>query len=489
MKVSCLSGASYAIVDIETNGMSATHGQIIEIGIIRVEDGEIVDTYQTLLRPHGLLSRMITNLTGIHDIELTDAPTFEDVSGRIQELLDGAIFVAHSARFDYSFVKNEFRRLGISWNAKTLCTVKLSRKLFPAESRHNLDAVMERHGISCARRHRAYDDAYVLWEFLADIDRSLAPETLEQAISFTLGNHTIPAGLDPKVVKSLPHSPGVYIFYNSDNEVLYVGKSVDIRTRVMSHFSGDHVSGKEQALCEQVAHIEYETTSGELSALLRESTLIKELNPIFNRRLRKVRKLAVVVSETNPAGYQTASLSYRDEIESSDFGRIEAVFRSISQGRTTLRKAVEEYQLCPKLIGLEKGTGACFSSQLGRCKGACRGAEAPNEYNKRFAEAFSTRRIKAWPFGGPIVLPEDPTADEGTAYLVDQWRIQKVVSYTAEGYAEEDADMDFDYDSYKILSTHLLKPEVHKKITRLTSQQLAVKNMSQLLEPDDVVLR
>jgi len=170
--IDALSGSTYAFVDVETTGMSAAYGHIIEIGIIRVEDGVITDTYQTLIQPNQTLQPIITSITGITDRDLEGAPTFEAVSGRIQELLADAIFVAHNAAFDYAFVKSEFQRLGIRWNAKSLCTVKLSRALYAQEKSHNLDSLIERHSLPMENRHRAYDDAFALVGFTSLLRRN-----------------------------------------------------------------------------------------------------------------------------------------------------------------------------------------------------------------------------------------------------------------------------------------------------------------------------
>ncbi|MES2931212.1 MAG: exonuclease domain-containing protein [Patescibacteria group bacterium] len=462
--IACLKDATYAFVDVETTGTSAAYGNVIEIGIIRIEDGVVTDTYETLIQPNRPLLPVITSITGITDQDLVGAPTFEEVSGRIQELLEGAIFVAHNAPFDYSFVKSEFTRLGIAWNAKSLCTVKVSRKLYAHEKSHNLDALIERHGLLMKNRHRAYDDAFALVEFLTCALKELGEEKVRTAIADVLGNRALPAALDPILVKNLPHAPGVYIFYGSEDDVLYVGKSVDIKTRVMSHFSADRRTGKERALCEATTYIEYEETSGELSALLLESIRIKELIPIYNRKLRKAKRLAVATKSTSDAGYNSASVSYRDELSESDFGNTEGVFRTASQGKTALKEAVKEYLLCPKLLGIELGSGPCFQYQLKKCLGACIGKEDAATYNKRFEVAFAKRRIRSWPFKGPVMLPEDPTAEEGTVYVLDQWRILKTLSYTADGYDEEEVESEFDYDSYKILSKHLLRADVRAKL-------------------------
>lgn len=466
MPIESLRGGTYAFVDVETTGANATYGQVIEIAVIRVEDGTIVDSYQTLLRPDRGLSPFITDITGIRDEDLRDAPSFPDVAPRIKELLAGAVFVAHNVRFDYAFVKNEFRRLGISWNAKTLCTVKLSRRLYPRERHHNLDALIERHDLPMENRHRAYDDAMAMIDFLRAAEAELTPAPLSEAVAHALRGHTLPPGLTHRDIDALPHAPGVYFFYGEDDTLLYVGKSVDIKTRVRAHFSQDYLSGKERLLASETVRIEHEETSGELSALLYESRLIKERLPLYNRKLRKAKKLAIIEAHENDAGYRTALATYAEELDPGELSRVLGVFRTRTQGKTALKAALASHALCPKLLGLEAGPGACFPYQLGRCYGACVGKEDPASYNARFDEAFASRRLRSWPFPGAIVLPEDPAAEEGVAFVLNDWRIGKTVRYSSEGFVEDEAaeDAAFDYDTYRILAAHLLRPDVRRTI-------------------------
>lgn len=455
---------TFAIVDTETTGMSPVHDQIIEIGIIRVEDGRIVREFRSLVRPGVRLPGFITSITGIGPEELENAPSFEEVALEVREMLDGAIVVAHNARFDYSFLKNEFRRIGISWNGKTLCTVRLSRALFPRERRHSLDEIVERFDISCAARHRAYDDALALWHFLRAIEDRVEESLIASAIESLLDSRTMPSGVDPALVRALPRSPGVYLMYDAENELLYIGKSVDIRTRVMSHFSSDHRSTKELRMCEKVARIEYRETSGELSALFLESKLIKELEPPYNRALRKTRSLALVTLVAGSYGYRSVDVAYHDEMP-DDIGSVLAVFRTVRQAKEFLQEAVREHSLCPNALGLEKVRSECFQSQLGRCNGACAGREEPALYNARFDAAFEERRIKSWPFPGAIVVKEDPEALEGVAYIVDQWCVTGRMQYGEDGAAALDSHYArFDFDTYKILLRHLLKSSVRSSL-------------------------
>lgn len=464
--VKAFKGRTFAIVDTETNGTSPNYNQIIEIGILRIEDGVLVDTYHTLIKPARMLPDVITSLTGITNDDLEYAPSFEEVAIPIRDILKGATLVAHNARFDYSFIKNEFRRVETSFNAKTLCTVKLSRTLFPKFAHHALDDIIKRHSIACENRHRAFDDAAVLWEFLQQLDNTQEPEVFERAIKSAMGIEVMKSGVSRSLVQHLPHTPGVYIFYGKDKEVLYVGKSIDIKTRVMSHYSSDHRSGKELRMLDETADIGYHQTTGELSALFLESKLIKELNPVYNRALRKVKQLALMLLRKDEKGYRTADVVYHSKIELEDLPNLLGVFRTIKQAKEFLDLAVREHGLCPKILGLEKGSGPCFQHQLENCKGACVGKETPAFYNARFTDLFRQRKIKTWPYPGAIVIKDEVDEYDGVAYVIDNWCLVKTFSYVGSETTEhESVAVEFDYDAYKILTRYFVKNEGRRNIT------------------------
>jgi DNA polymerase-3 subunit epsilon len=465
-----LAGRTLAIVDTETTGTSPNYNQIIEIGILRIEDGVLVDTYQTLVKPARPLPDVITSLTGISNAELDGAPAFDEVALRVREMLTGAVVVAHNARFDYSFIKNEFRRLGIPFNAKTLCTVKLSRALFPQFAHHSLDDVIERHGYQCENRHRAFDDAKVLWDFLQEVGETTTEEVFEKAIAKAMGlANPAPEGKQT-LVAHLPHAPGVYIFYGKEKDILYVGKSIDIKKRVMSHYTQDHTSAKELRMMQEVADIEYRETTGELSALFLESKLIKEMSPVYNRALRKVKLLALMFGRTDKNGYKTVEVEYRAQVELEDLPNLLGVFRTVRQAKEFLDTLVREQGMCPKIMGLEKGQknkhGPCFQHQLENCKGACVGKESDIEYNARFNALFKKRKIKTWPYKGAVVIKDEVDEYDGTAYVIDNWCLVKTFSYSGNESTEDEAiAAEFDYDAYKILARYFLKNEGRRNIT------------------------
>jgi DNA polymerase III subunit epsilon len=446
-----------AIVDVETTGQSAMYGRVIEIAILRVEKGRIVRTFESLVNPERYISPMIEGLTGISNADVEGAPLFSEIARKVAVLLDGATFVAHNARFDYGFVKTELNAAGIPFASRCLCTVKLSRRVFAEHRRHDLSSIIERHGIQVDARHRAMGDARAVYDFLALIKRTTDPERLESILGELLKASALPAGLDRKIVDGLPEHPGVYLFYGGAGELLYVGKSINIRERVRSHFSGDGESAKQMEMAAQVHHVECRKTAGELGALLLESKLIKELRPLYNSMARRKRMLVVARRRVDRAGYAHVRLEEIDHIEPESAGSILAVYKGHKQAQEHLAELVRSHRLCNKLLGLEQTRSYCFSYHLKQCNGACAGEEPPEVYNVRLEEAFADRRVKAWPYAGGIVIEEKEAASgEGEVFLVDNWCLVSSYRYTELGFQLHiPGSHRFDYDGYKIISRYL----------------------------------
>lgn len=465
----------FSIIDTETSGMRPPFSRIIDIGIIRVENGKEVERFQTLVNPGVPLPARIASFTSITDEDLAVAPAFEDIALQVQELLAGAVFVAHNAPFDYAFIQSEFSRLGIPFSAETLCSVKLSRALSPKSRSHNLDSVIDRYGIRISgQRHRALPDAEAVWEFMRIADAAHSEDQLAAAVrrarSGSLGPGTSPVERD--TFTDLPDSAGVYMFYGPEQELLYIGKSEHVRTRARSHFHTSDIK-KEQILQKETTSIASLKTSGELSALLLESALIKAQSPLYNRALRK-RKLLVIAKEgKNEEGYATLTLDRTADIDPNE-GAL-SVFRTMSQAKTRIRDLAKEYQLCPKLLGIETGSGPCFGSQLGTCRGACTGKESVEEHNERFAGAFRTRRLRAWPYAGIVMIDEKEDEERGTAIFIRDWILLGAYSYENDGYrplieASEKLP-GFDYDTYKILARYLLNRKNRRSIRTLSESE------------------
>ncbi|MGZ5153956.1 MAG: exonuclease domain-containing protein, partial [Burkholderiales bacterium] len=382
-------------LDLETTGGSATYDRIIEIGLVEIDRGQWVGEWSTLINPHRHIPQGIQTLTGITDKMVASAPAFDEVSGALAQRLDGKVLAAHNARFDYGFLKSEFRRSGLSYSAPVLCTVKLARRLFPEHRRHNLDALIMRHAIFCIDRHRALGDAQVLWELAQIWRRELDEDSLNAACTELLRQPAIPVGLPQDAFDQLPEAPGVYIFYGEHDLALYVGKSANIRSRVLAHFTADHGAGKDIHLAREVRRVDWTETTGELGAYLQESQLLKELAPVYNKQLRRSEELCAW--RWRPEDAATApQLVDASELEAETLRNIYGLFRSRASAREALRALASAHGLCRVVLGLEQQTGnaACSGYALNRCRGACIGAESAIRHAMRVVQALSRLRVE-----------------------------------------------------------------------------------------------
>jgi len=441
-------------LDLETTGATANHDRITEVGLVAVDAGRPVGEWSTLVNPGVSIPPMIQALTGITNEMVELAPTFAEVSRELLHRIDGKLLVAHNARFDYGFLRNEFQRAGIRFSSRVLCTVRLSRKLFPQHTRHNLDALMARHGIECDARHRALGDARVLWRLMQRWQRELDPVTVAAAAAELVKAPTVPAGLPANVFDDIPEAPGVYLFYGENGIALYVGKSINLRARVMSHFSGDHRVNKDMKIAREVARIDWIETAGELSALIEESRLVKQLAPVYNRRLRRTAELCSWHWRIDHAADVPQLVAARD-LDIARFGDLYGLFRSRASAIEALRDIAAAHGLCSILLGLEKRNGPCFAHQIKRCRGACVGKESRESHALRLAQAFAALRMQPWPFRGRVGVREvAPDGEKSELIVLDRWcYLGKVRSeHELHELQESRPQPVFDLDTYKILT-------------------------------------
>ncbi|MCP3706466.1 exonuclease domain-containing protein [Paraburkholderia sp. CNPSo 3274] len=269
-------------VDLETTGGSAGEHRITEVGVVEVAQGQVT-RWSTLVDPGQPIPPFIQQLTGITDKMVRGAPRFADIAVELHARLAGKLFVAHNAAFDRGFLRAEFERAGYSFNPDVLCTVRLSRALFPGEKRHGLDALVERHALVPSDRHRALADADLLWQFWQRLPALVPGEALASQIERTTRRHVLAGDITDDLIDTAPAGHGVYAFYGENDVPLYVGRSVRVRQRVRAHLSGERRSSREQRMAQQVRRVEWRATGGELGALLVEAQWIATLKPSFNR--------------------------------------------------------------------------------------------------------------------------------------------------------------------------------------------------------------
>lgn len=361
----------YAILDLETTGLSPINEKIIEIAIYIHNGKEIISEYSTLINPERNIPYNITRLTGITNEMVKDAPKFWEIAKDIIILTEGKSIVAHNASFDFNFIRNEFKSLGYNFKRDRLCTVKLSRKIIPNHKSYSLGKLCKELGIKIDGRHRATGDAFAtvkLFEHLLKISPSLGQ------LNSSMFYH-----IDAKIIKNIPEEPGVYYFHDHNGDIIYIGKSKNIRIRVFSHFSNEK-SERALKMVDEIHNISYELTGSELIALLMESDEIKTQKPKYNRRQRRTANHYGIYTFTDEFGY----ICFKADDIKKETPIVS--FNSAKEARDRLYLLSEKYQLCQKLCGLYETTGACFYYQLKHCKGACIHEESPEDYNKRAQE-------------------------------------------------------------------------------------------------------
>ena len=410
------------VVDIETSGGSVTYDRIIEIGIVEITE-QGINEWSTLINPRQLIPSMIQRLTGITNEMLETAPYFESVAKDILQRLNGRLFIAHNVRFDYGFIRNEFARLAYSFRAPLMCTLKLSRALYPEAKGHSLEKIILRHQIYVQHRHRALDDAKATYQFIKIAEEEQGAEKVKAAIQAQGQRSSLPPHFDASLIDNLPSSPGVYYFWGEANELLYIGKSINIRKRVFSHFTADHQSSKEMRLCQQTVKISFDLTAGELGALILESQKIKALQPLYNRLLRRTKMLASIYLEEAPNGLVIPNVIWVDE-HTPKRKQLYGLFPSLHKAREALKDICYAHNLCLQVCGIEATTTrACMGYQLKKCKGICIGKELPITHNIRLIKAFSRLALKAWPFEAAVAIIEKSPQGFEQHIVVDHWKI------------------------------------------------------------------
>jgi DNA polymerase-3 subunit epsilon len=320
---------------------------------------------------------------------------------------------------------------------------------------------MQRHGLQTSARHRAMGDVEVVLAWLAVAAQELgAAQISSQAATLLQGSAALPPHLET-ALSDVPESPGVYLFYGESALPLYIGKSVKMRSRVLSHFQAAGRAAREMRIAQEIRRIEWIETAGELGALLLEARLVKERQPVYNRQLRRERTLCAWRLDTNPLARPLLSLVRGEDLAPQEFGQLYGVYRSKTQAIAGLRELADKHSLCPQALGLESGRGRCFAHQIGRCKGVCCAAERPELHYLRLQLALAQQQLRVWPHAGKIGLREHHDASGRTEiHVFDQWCHLATVHDNSE---LEDAlnarrTLAFDLDTYRLLIKHFARP-------------------------------
>lgn len=437
----------YAIVDIETTGGYAQNHRVTEVAIYHHDGITITDHYKTLINPERQIPQFITGLTGIDYEMVKEAPTFEAVANEIYEWLKDRVFVAHNAHFDYSFLKKEFEDAGINWTTKKLCTVRLSRKIIPGLPSYSLGRLAESLGIRIDDRHRAGGDAHATVKIFDQLLRRDQEGVIAKALKRNSGETILPPNLDKAEFDKLPAKAGVYYFLDARGTVIYVGKAINIKKRIAGHFAGEAREWNRSNIRNEIHHITYELTGNELIALILESQEIRRLWPKYNLA-QKYR-----VEEWGVFDYEDRNGYLRLCVNTVSKGtRPLITFSNKGDAWNFMWEKVKEFELCPKLSGLQIAKGLCFSHQSGTCLGACQGIETAKKYNKRAQKAVDSFFDKG---ESVVLIGRGRKHDEKSLVLIENG------AYVGFGFlnrSEQVADLD--------VARHYIKPSRDNRVVQ-----------------------
>ncbi len=398
----------YAILDIETTGGKYNEEGITEIAIYRFDGQRIVDQFSSLVNPERKIQPFVVNLTGINTEMLRNAPKFYEVAKRIIEITEDCILVAHNAQFDNRILTTEFDRLGYPFEKETLCTVELSKKLLPDLPSYSLGKLVRSLGIPLSDRHRAQGDAKAT---LTLFKMLLAKDTSKEIITKHVRKDP-KRQLEPKLldmIAAAPSTTGVYYMHNAEGDIIYIGKSRNIKKRLTQHFTNDNRKSKKIQL--EVTSVSFEETGSDLIAQLKESEEIKHNKPLFNRALRKSIYSYQLGMSIDEKGYRQLKIEKADSRKQPIL-----TFTNYQQAKAAVYRITEEYQLCQKLTGLHKTQHSCFSYGIKECQGACIGEEAVEAYNARVHTFLEKNSYKN---SHMLVIDKGRDVDERSVILIE----------------------------------------------------------------------
>ncbi|WP_286760510.1 exonuclease domain-containing protein [Salegentibacter sp. UBA1130] len=397
----------YAVVDIETTGGKYNEEGITEIAIYKFDGLKVVDQFISLVNPEKPIQPFVVNLTGINNDMLRNAPKFYEVARRIVEITEDCVLVAHNAKFDYRILRTEFKRLGFDFERRSLCTVELSKKLIPGQASYSLGKLVRALGIPLSDRHRASGDAQAtvkLFKMLLakDIEKNILKDAVKLEPKRQIDTRLV------YILEDLPGITGVYYFHNEEGEIIYIGKSRNIKKRVTQHFTNEQRKAREMQ--KEVSSVSFEATGNELAALLKENQEIKHNKPKFNKVLKKNIFSHALYHSTDEDGYINLKIGRAGKKNSI------TTFSSLKRARNVLEMWITKYELCPRLCNLEKGNGNCFNYTIEKCNGACIKEESAEAYNEKVRALINQHSYKTQHM---LVIDRGRDIDEKSALLVE----------------------------------------------------------------------
>jgi DNA polymerase-3 subunit epsilon len=443
----------FVFLDIESTGGSVGEDRITEIGLVTVDRGEITREWSSLINPQRPIPPFIVKYIGIDDAMVADAPRFADIAQELQEMLAGRILVAHNARFDYSFLRHEFGLAGFHYHADVLCSVKLSRRLYPQYQKHNLDTLIARHRLNCEARHRAFGDARVLWDFLQLTVDEKGEAAVNEQITKLIQRPPQPPGLAIDAFDDLPETAGVYLFSDADGQVMLIGKGKNLRAKIVAQLTPGSGNSRSREIQERISRLDWIDTVGIIGAELEEIRLVAEHQPEFNSNLTTADTETIHLVDHESG---SCSVEFLPAERISAGGDCYGLYRSRDDALAAIQAAVDKQPVCTGDLGVA-GLRCPVHAESG-----CDGEEQGALLATRIRFAFARLKLPEWPFKNPVVLREEQSwPQKFRVHLFDRW------CYL--GYAESEVELTelltsdatgaFDLTVYRLLKRLLEQPK------------------------------
>jgi DNA polymerase-3 subunit epsilon len=441
---------AFVLVDIETTGLRPNKDRIIEINLTVIKNGAIHKQWHSLINPERHKTPAIDK---VRKNALRTAPRFQDIAVQLQKLLKNKTLVAHNAFFVYEFLKYEMLRSHIAFNEKALCSISLSRFLFPESKQHHLEAINARLSVD----YQGINRLQMLINFFNHLEKMIAPMDLQQTIKRLTQSFHATFVVEHK--DGIPAAPGIYRFYDENNCLIYIGKSDSLSETIASHFQLNNNAHKELQIAKQIKKIDWIKTSGELGTTLLASAHITRHKPLFNRLIEKM-KTVFTIRQQNNGDYFALQIVKLSELTASEFTATFGIFHQKADAEKLLDFFINQSRLCYHINNFTKTKGECFRVKFNKCQGACDKLEPAITYNNRVKEILKTFPQNHWPFPHKIAIRETCEKTNDTHFhIIDKWiYLDTVKSLDNLNDSKFDTKV-MDENIYKVLKSFFNKEE------------------------------
>jgi DNA polymerase-3 subunit epsilon len=457
----------HVFVELTTTGVRATIDNIIAVQLHHVKNGKMISTWSTLIKPEMPLTSSVEKQTGLTNEALKSAPLFRKIAKKLQAYIKGNLIVAHDARFAYAFLKNALKSANLVLDEKMICTLRLSRLLFPDLKSHRLVDL---------KNHLALDltvsDNSFLVAYFSQIIQVISPEDLRRAVDLLKKYPSLPSALTLSHTKNIPNTAGVYRFYGKNDELLYVGKTLTLQDSIFAHFINDRSAKKSLKLSQQIQKIDWIKTVGECGAQLLHAKLVKTTSPLFNQLQGRHSALFTIQAIMTTHDYMTLEVVNLAEVNTADIEHVYGIFKLRKQAVAKLKDFINENNLCYSINQFGKALKPCFRYQIQKCIGACAHTETSDSYNARILPHLNNLGPNPWPFTHKIAIKESCLKNKSKAefHIIDKWHYLGTYKQLNESTMPSLDESKVDVDTFNIIRHFVTQKLDHIDLIKLTDK-------------------